>query len=287
MMTARWVILLFLGIVFSCPAFSQDTLKAAGVEAVLYKGTGKEQPLVVGLGGSEGGNAWTGTHWKKTRDEFLQRGYAFLAIGYFGCKGTPDTLDRIAIDGVYAAIAAAHRQPGIVAGRTAVIGGSRGAELALLLASYYPDISCVIGLSASHAVFPGHTMHFTTSCWTYAGRELPFVPVNEAAVPFLMKNDLRGAFEAMLQDTVAEKNALIPVEKIKGAVLLMSGKSDEICPSTVMCNKMMERLQASRFKYPYEHEAYAGGHGEPLRHFDKVFSFLQQHFPVSAQTSRN
>lgn len=45
----------------------------------------------------------------------------------------------------------------------------------------------------------------------------------------------------------------------------------------------MKRLQASRLKYPYEQEAYAGGHGEPLRHFDKIFSFLKQHFPVSGQ----
>ncbi|MFK7749639.1 MAG: hypothetical protein AB8B65_14680, partial [Kordia sp.] len=63
------------------------------------------------------------------------------------------------------------------------------------------------------AVFPGNTTHFTTSSWTYNNVELPFIPVNEAAVPFLMKRDLRGTFTAMLQDNVAEQKALITVEK--------------------------------------------------------------------------
>ncbi len=104
----------------------------------------------------------------------------------------------------------------------------------MLLGSYYADISCVIGMSSSHAVFPGHTFDFKTSCWTYAGKELPFIPVNEEAVPYIMKRDLKGAFQAMLKDTVAESKALIPVEKIKGPVLLLSGTKDEMIPAVEM-----------------------------------------------------
>ena len=39
------------------------------VESILYLGAGVNQPLVVGLGGSEGGNAWTSDRWKVKRDE--------------------------------------------------------------------------------------------------------------------------------------------------------------------------------------------------------------------------
>lgn len=83
---------------------AQDTLKVKNVEAILYLGSGTNQPLVVGLGGSEGGNAWTSDHWKATRDQFTAKGYAFLAIGYFGAKNTPKILDQIAIEDVYQAI---------------------------------------------------------------------------------------------------------------------------------------------------------------------------------------
>jgi acetyl esterase/lipase len=273
----RSIFILFLNFL-SVAAFSQDSLRAPNVEAILYLGTGKSQPLVVGLGGSEGGNAWASNHWKKTRDAFVEKGYAFLAIGYFNRPGTPKILDRIAIDDVYNAIAVAKNHPRINPNKIAVIGGSRGADLALLLGSYYKDITVVVGMSSSHAVFPGHTQEFTTSCWTFKEKELPFVPVNDEAVPFLMKRDLRGAFEAMLKDTMAEQKALIKVENINGAVLLLSATKDEIIPAVPMGEKMMSRLKTRHFKHPYKHIIYEGSHEEPTRHFDTIFTFLETNF---------
>lgn len=258
--------------------FSQDTLKATNVEAILYTGIGKNQPLIVGLGGSEGGNAWASNRWKKTRDTFLEKGYAFLAIGYFGCKGTPKILDKIAVDEVYQAIALAKKQEKINGEKIAVVGGSRGADLALLLGSFYPDISCVVGMSSSHATFPGHTQEFTTSCWTFKGKELPFIPVNEEAIPFLMKRDLRGTFEAMLKDSISEQKALINVEAINGPILLISAKKDEIIPAVEMGEKMIVKLKNSHFTYPYRHIILEGSHEEPTKHFDEIFTFLDNNF---------
>ncbi|WP_294818462.1 acyl-CoA thioester hydrolase/BAAT C-terminal domain-containing protein [uncultured Flavobacterium sp.] len=257
---------------------SQEKIPAKNVEAILYLGSGANQPLLVGLGGSEGGNAWAGDHWKKTRDEFIANGYAFLAIGYFGCEGTPPILDKIAIDEVHDAILAAAKDRKIDRSKIAVIGGSRGADLALLLGSYYDDIRCVIGMSASHAVFPGHTQEFNSSCWTFEGKELPFIPVNDEAVPFLFKRDLRGAFEAMLKDADAEARSLIKAENINGPVLLLSGTIDDIIPAVMMGDKMMARLKAHNFKHLYQHIIYNGGHAEPTRHFDTIIDFLNTHF---------
>jgi uncharacterized protein len=259
-------------------SYAQDTIETKNVEAILYTGKGIQQPLVVGLGGSEGGNAWASSHWKKTRDQFIEKGYAFLAIGYFGAKGTPDTLQKIAIEDVYNAIKAATKNKKINKKKIAIIGGSRGADLALLIGSYYKDINCVAAIVASNVTFPGNTNHFTTSTWMYKNKELPFVPVNEEAVPFLMKRDLRGTFETMLKDSIAEEKALIKVENIKGAILLVSATKDEICPSTPMSHKMIARLKANNFKYKYEHIVIEGGHTEPLKHFDEIFSFLDKYF---------
>ncbi|TAH06743.1 MAG: hypothetical protein EAZ13_08295 [Sphingobacteriia bacterium] len=103
-------------IAFALPALGQndsikkDTLTVANVEAILYTGENSNQPLIVGLGGSEGGNAWASSRWKKTRDAFLENGYAFLAIGYFGCQGTPKILNKIAINDVYNAITIAKKK---------------------------------------------------------------------------------------------------------------------------------------------------------------------------------
>jgi esterase/lipase len=262
----------------SIAVHAQENIAAKNVEAILYLGKGEKQPLVVGIGGSEGGNAWTKEYWKKTRDQYIENGYAFLAIGYFGCNNTPEILDKIAIEDVYNAIAQAAKNNKIDKNKIAVIGGSRGADLALLLGSYYKDINCVVGMSASHAVFPGHTQEFNSSCWTFNTKELPFIPVNEEAIPFLMKRDLKGTFETMLKDTAAEQKALIKVEKINGPVLLLSGTKDEIIPAVQMGNKIMSRLKENNFKHTYKHLIFEGTHSEPTQHFDAIFKFLNENF---------
>lgn len=264
--------------IFTVEAFPQIVLDTPDVESVLYLGEGKDQPLIVALGGSEGGNAWTSDRWKPTRDEFIKRGYAFLAIGYFGAKGTPTILDRISIDKVHDAIVAAAKNPKINKDKIAIVGGSRGADLALLLGSYYKDIKCVVAIVPSHVAFPGHTADFATSAWTFNGKDLPFVPVTEDTVPFLIKRDLRGAFGTMLKDPVAEEKASIKVENINGPVLLMSATKDEIAPTTPMSEKIVARLKAKAFKHHYEHIPVPDSHAEPLKHFNKVLTFLDDNF---------
>lgn len=263
---------------FTIPIHSQILLNTRNVESRLYLGTGENQPLIVGFGGSEGGNAWASDYWKNTRDEFLERGYAFLAVGYFGAKNTPETLNLIAVDDVYNAIRIAADNPKINEKKIAVIGGSRGGDLALLLASRYKEIKCVVAIVPSHVAFPGHTKEFNTSAWTFKGKELPFVPVSEESVPFLIKGDLRSAFETMLADKKAEEKALIKVEKINGPILLMSATMDEIVPTTLMCEKMIYRLRNKKFKHHFQHIAIEGSHSQPLKHFDKVYDFLEIYF---------
>ena len=265
-------------ITISGNAFAQSKLITPNVDSRLYLGKGTNQPLIVGLGGSEGGNAWDSDYWKKTRDQFIAKGYAFLALGYFGGKGTPDTLNKISIEDVHNAILMAAKNPKINKKKIAIIGGSRGGDLALLIGSFYKNIKAVIAIVPSHVAFPGHTNHFTTSAWAFNNKELPFVPVNEEAVPFLMKRDLRGTFTAMLKDSIAEDKALIKVEKINGPILLLSATKDDHIPSVEMCDKMITRLKAYKFKYANKHIVIEGGHGEPLKHFDLVFEFLENNF---------
>ncbi len=259
---------------------AQTVLHTQNIESKLYLGTGDKQPLIVGLGGSEGGNAWASNRWKETRDKFIAKGYAFLAVQYFGGNGTPDSLDRISINDVHAAIEEAVKNSKVDKKRIAVIGGSRGGDLALLVASYYNDIQCVVAIVPASVAFPANTMSLNTSAWVYNNKQLDFVPVTNEAVPFLMRRDLRGAFEAMLTDSNAVKQAQIKAENIHGPVLLLSATKDEISPSTPMCENMIARLQANKFAYYNKHIAIEGGHTEPLKHFDLVFDFLEKQFPI-------
>jgi dienelactone hydrolase len=256
------------------------------VESVIYPAKSNKQLLVVGLGGGEGGNAWTSDRWKKTRDRFIENGYSFLAIGYFGAKGTAEELDRISLEAVHQAIVDAANDPSVDAKKIAVIGGSKGAELALLLASYYPDINCVIGLAPSHCAFPALTLSAATSSWAYNGKEVPYVPMPWAAVPSAIKGDLRSAFEIMLEDSSAVENALIPVEKIQGPVLLISAKRDEWWPSAEMSDQIIARLKQRGFKYTFRNITIEGGHTDVLDNFDSVFTFLDKNFRSSQQVGK-
>ena len=264
---------------FAVISFDTGTLPAGygRVGTVLYAGEHRGQPLIVGLGGAEGGNAWTRPRFKPVRDMFLEQGYAFLALAYFGGRDTPSDLDRISVEGVHAAIMEAAADPRVNEDCIAIVGGSKGAELALLLASHYPGIKAVVGVVPGHAVFPAHTIAMNTPSFALNEQPLPFVPVPWNAVPALISQDLRSAFEAMLSDEEAVERAAIAVEKINGPILLLSATRDEFWPSMEMSKAIVERLRQNEYPFPVEHVAVEGGHEAPHDRLDLVDAFLQEH----------
>ena len=260
--------------------FDTETLPArhGGVDVALFAREGGKRPLLVGLGGSEGGNPWASERWKEQRERFLEQGYGLLALGYFGTPNSPEHLDRISLDGVHAAIMEAARDPRVDGRCIAVIGGSRGAELALLLASHYPEIRAVVAIVPGSAVFPALTDAMTTPGFSLRNQPLPFVPMTWAATPHLFTGDLRAAFETLMRDTAAMQRAAIRVERINGPVQFVSAAKDEMWPSREMADAMMRRLQAHGFRHHAEHLVVAGGHAEPLDEFPKMEAFLDTHF---------
>lgn len=261
-------------------SFDTETLppQHGQVDVELFARDGGKRPLLVGLGGGEGGNAWASARWKPQRERFLDQGYALLALGYFGTPNSPEKLDRISLDGVHAAIMKAAQDPRVDGRCIAIVGGSRGAELALLLASHYPDIQAVVAIVPGSAVFPALTDAMTTPGFSLNDQSLPFVPMTWGATPDLLIGNLRGAFETIMQDEAAMQRAAIAVEKINGPVQFVSASRDEMWPSKEMADAMMLRLKTNGFRHPFEHLVVQGGHGEPLDEFPKVEAFLDTHF---------
>ena len=248
------------------------------VETKLFLGETEKQPLIVAFGGGGGGNDWSRSYLKEKRDSLNNKGYAILAIGYFNSNGTPSSLDRISLDAIRDTILSIAKNPKIDGSRIILMGGSRGGELALNLASKYKDFKGVIAMSSSNVSFPALTWSSNTSAWSFKNKEVPYVPATLKTIWPALKGDHYTAFSMMLEDREAVKKAEIEVEKINGSVLLISGIKDNQWPSTKMSDKIVKRLQQNNFKHYYAHIKLNGGHIAPLDHFNLVYDYLDKNF---------
>jgi len=275
--------LLFVFFILTDNVWASDLPEKHGaIDAQLFIGKGENQPLMVGFGGGEGGNAWASDHWQETRNEFLKKGYAFLAIGYFGMPNTTQMLDKIPLDAIHQKIIKAGKNPKINSQKIALIGGSKGAELVLNLASRYPEISSVVAIVPSHVSFPGLTYTMDHSSWTFNGKEVPYVQATERIIPAALNREHHKVFSIMLEDGAGEgvEKARIPVEKINGTMMIISAREDEMWPSLMMSEQLVERLKQAKFTHHFEHIIAEGDHASSLNHFPEIFAFLEAHYKM-------
>lgn len=228
-----------------------------GLVATWYPpASGHKGPAVIALGGSEGGEEG-GRYLGKS---VAALGYGVLSVAYFGADGLPANLQEVPLEYFDRAFAWLVAQPLVDKKHIGIYGISVGAETALLVASRHPEIKAVVAAVPSSVVWQGINMRDYTSVkstYSLAGKPVPYVPFDGGA-PFTSVLDL---YQRSLAKPIAP-DALIPVEKIGGAILLLSSKDDKLWPSTMMAGQVIARLDAAHFKPPHQHVAYPdAGHG--------------------------
>jgi len=190
-------------------------------------------------------------------------GYAALAVAYFGTPGLQEELFEVPVERIESAVEWVRGRPGLDAGRIAARGASKGAELALVGASLVPDIRAVVAYAPTDVVNQGIDRRGGsrgTSSWTWRGAPLPFLaqtPPPGFAAQFRGPPPyrLRPLYEASRSDGALAR-AAIPVERIHGAVLLVSGEDDQMIPSSAAAEAVVWRLRAAHHPYPDLHLAY-------------------------------
>jgi esterase/lipase len=212
------------------------------------KTDGKNVAIML-LGGSEGGfPSYYDT-------EYLTKlGYPCYIIGYFGTKNTPDYLEMIPLEYFEEIIKKFKSKPEVKNKKIVVWGGSKGGELALLLASKFKQIEGVIATVPGSVVFQGLGPGYKSS-WSYNGEGLPFVPFAEYDYSKIVNNQYVEPYRLALKQTEAVEKAVIKVENINGPILLLAGKEDMMWPSAQMCDMIMKRLDENKF--PYWHKLFA------------------------------
>jgi pimeloyl-ACP methyl ester carboxylesterase len=203
-------------------------------------------PGVLALGGSDGGVP------EGYLDLLLPEGLACLALAYFGTAATQPSLIEVPLERIERALRWLIAHPNVTTrdGRVALIGGSKGGELALLVAATFPElVGPVVAYTPSSVVWAG--IDFTArsganrSSWSRSGDPLPFVPYPAGVGPASTPRGLSvlPIYDAGLDNTEAVEEAAIPVERATGPVMLISGGDDRMWPAERMCRMVVERMR--------------------------------------------
>jgi dienelactone hydrolase len=241
-------------------------------------------PVVIVLSGSGGG-------FDLDKAAVLSRhGFATLALTYFGIAPLPTWLHRVPLEYFEAALAWLSAQSEIDSQRIGILGISRGAELALLLGSTLPQVRAIAAYAPSSVAWAASGRDKATGelipCWTWRGKPVPFAPLPlrgfmwRSAFPVVaLKRPVlfRNLFRAGLRNREAVERAAIPVENIRGPLLLISGGDDHLWPAADMSEAIVARLKRKGSAYTAEHMHFAHA-GHMLRY---------PHLPVTARDSRN
>lgn len=219
---------------------------ARGVFGDLYlPSTAPPWPIVIAIGGSEGGTAVT----NEVARTFVEQGYLVLALAYWDLEVLPSNIDRIPLEYFREAIEVAKEYPGARRDRIALIGVSRGSEAALLVGASTPEVSAVVSVVGSGVSWPAWEV-WTEPSWTRGDAGVEYVPWANAQPTTRVFED--GGVEVTsraiwtealrLASPAAIEAAVIPVERINGPVLLLGAQDDQIWPSCPLSDFAWGRL---------------------------------------------
>ena len=123
-------------------------MRSEGFEGVLYPGNGRKDKVLIVMSGSNGGMALT----RMAAEFYHENDFPALALALFRTKQTPKELTCVPVEYVENAVAWLKKQGYAQIG---IDGMSKGSEMALVAASMFPALSCVIARVPSHFVSEG------------------------------------------------------------------------------------------------------------------------------------
>jgi len=213
----------------------------------------KNKAVIILIGGGNWGNYWS--------QEFAKANYVGLSLPYHRLEGLPALMEEIPLDYFEKAIDWLKKQPEVNSNKIIVMGASRNAELALLVASYYPEtVHGAIAFSPSSVSWSNTVLPYNSDTlkpsWIFKNDEVPFIPMEKIKGGFSDAIETLPYWKQGLLDTIAVQKASIPVENIKGPILLLSGLDDAVWPSAMMSDLIENRIKNNAFEFDFENIKY-------------------------------
>ncbi|MEE4330466.1 MAG: acyl-CoA thioester hydrolase/BAAT C-terminal domain-containing protein [Wenzhouxiangella sp.] len=177
--------------------------------------------------------------------ELQQQGYHVFHQSYFGAPGQPESLERIPLEVFDLALDWLKQQPGVDADHIAVLGASKGAEAALLVASRRNDLSAVVAGMPSSVVWKGINWAVggasTLTSWTANGEDLPAM----SYAPWNPADGLISLYRSVEDPAFTEQaqGAAIPIENSSAKLLLICGEAETLWPACPMARMLAARSE--------------------------------------------
>lgn len=200
-----------------------------------YHPAAARAPGILALGGSEGG---LGGGSARIARALRDNGYSVLHLSYFRAPGQPEALSRIPLELFDRGLAWLAEQPEVDASRLGVVGASKGAEAALLVASANPAIKATVAGMPSSVVWPGFSWTGAPpegSTWSRGGKDVPALAYGPYA------GSIGSVYENGLKLLAANPETAIPIERATGPVLLVCGAKDTLWPACPMADQLAAR----------------------------------------------
>lgn len=178
---------------------------------------------------------------------FAHHGAAAMSIRWFGDLGQPPGACEVPLETFMTALDRLNKE----SDRLAVVGVSYGAEAALLLGVHDARVEAVVALAPTYVVWANAGVGLDgldsppRSKWTLAGQPLPYVHYDQSWEPGASPTSFRSHYDQSLRTYADEvPAATIPVERIRGDVVLVAGGDDQVWASDTSAGLIAARRAA-------------------------------------------
>lgn len=241
------------------PLAGGEKVERPDIVGNFYPAIGKSSGPVLVIGGSDGGISATADNIAKALSE---AGFDALAASYWGAPGQPLEMKALPLEAFDASIDFLKKRSNR-GQRVAILGYSKGAEAALLLATRRSDLAGIVAGAPTNVSW--QALDFIgafvggTSTFSYEGKALPYLPYS--GIDFFDGPTVFEIHDISLRRVANHPSAAIEIEKSQAPVLLLCGSKDLIWPACDMAKSLVQRAGNNGAKQPRLLSYPQAGHG--------------------------
>ncbi len=220
----------------------------------------RHKGVVITFGGSEGSMNDDMAYYLSSD------GYEVISVYYFGQKGQPERAERVPLEmyeEIYSYIKTNCNNSDIIT----ILGASKGAQLALLMSTYYDTIDNVVLFAPSSHVSTSRFLNKASS-WTYKGEDIEYLN-GKVGVMRLVKRAMdvlsntpdnqRKLMNAQFKKSTNLEKARIKVENSNAKILIFYGGDDGAFDAKSHTNIIKEYAKNEVIIHGYENAGHSFG----------------------------